>query len=69
VGPVHLSGVRNAELTETVRNGLKKVYARYFDVYTNLITAKPVAVFVTGGVNRPGRYTECPSYIASIRAA
>lgn len=61
VGPIHLSGVRNAALTETVRQGLKKVYARYFDVYTNLITAKPVAVFVTGGVNRPGRYAGIPS--------
>jgi protein involved in polysaccharide export with SLBB domain len=40
---------------------MKKVYARYFDVYTNLITAKPVAVFVTGGVNRPGRYAGIPS--------
>lgn len=61
VGPIHLAGVRNAELTETVRQGMKKVYARYFDVYTNLITAKPVAVFVTGGVQRPGRYAGIPS--------
>lgn len=61
VGPIQLAGVRNAELTETVRRGLKKVYARYFDVYTNLITAKPVAVYVTGGVQRPGRYAGIPS--------
>jgi len=61
VGPIQLAGVRNAELTETVRRGLKKVYARYFDVYTNLITAKPVAVYVTGGVKRPGRYAGIPS--------
>lgn len=61
VGPIRLAGVRNAELTETVRQGMKKVYARYFDVYTNLITAKPVAVFVTGGVQRPGRYAGIPS--------
>jgi protein involved in polysaccharide export with SLBB domain len=31
------------------------------EVYTNLITAKPVAVFVTGGVERPGRYAGVPS--------
>lgn len=61
VGPIQLAGVRNAALTETVRQGLKKVYARYFDVYTNLITAKPVAVYVTGGVQRPGRYAGIPS--------
>jgi len=61
VGPIRLAGIRNAELTETVRQGMKRVYARYFDVYTNLITAKPVAVFVTGGVQRPGRYAGIPS--------
>src|SRR6187399_2217997 len=61
VGPIQLAGVRNAALTENVRQGLKKVYARYFDVYTNLITAKPVAVYVTGGVTRPGRYAGIPS--------
>lgn len=61
VGPIRLSGVRNADLTDSVRNGMKRVYARGFDVYTNLITAKPVAVFVTGGVARPGRYAGIPS--------
>src|SRR5690606_20277864 len=32
-----------------------------FGVYTNLLTASPVAVFVTGGVQRPGRYAGIPS--------
>jgi protein involved in polysaccharide export with SLBB domain len=61
IGPIRLAGVRNADLTSTVRHGLSRVYTRYFDVYTNLITAKPVAVFVTGGVSRPGRYAGIPS--------
>jgi protein involved in polysaccharide export with SLBB domain len=61
IGPIQLAGVRNADLTSTVRRGLSRVYTRYFDVYTNLITAKPVAVFVTGGVTRPGRYAGVPS--------
>lgn len=61
VGPIHLSGVKNSQLTEVVRAGLGRVYTRYFDVYTNLITAKPVSVFVTGGVKRPGRYAGIPS--------
>ncbi len=61
VGPVHLQGVKNANLTDVVREGLSRVYTRYFDVYTNLITAKPVSVFVTGGVVRPGRYAGIPS--------
>jgi len=61
VGPVHLAGVRNGELTNAVRTGMKRVYTKGFDVYTNLITASPVAVFVTGGVRRPGRYAGIPS--------
>lgn len=61
VGPIHVAGTRNAELTDKVRQGLQRVYARNFEVYTNLLTAKPVAVFVTGGVVRPGRYAGVPS--------
>ena len=61
VGPVHLAGVKNSQLTNVVKEGLSRVYTRYFDVYTNLITAAPVAVFVTGGVARPGRYAGIPS--------
>jgi protein involved in polysaccharide export with SLBB domain len=61
VGPVQIAGTRNADVTAKVRAGLSRVYARNFDVYTNLLTAKPVAVFVTGGVVRPGRYAGVPS--------
>lgn len=61
VGPIHVAGVRNADLTKVVKAGLSRVFARYLDVYTNLLTANPVAVFVTGGVERPGRYAGIPS--------
>jgi protein involved in polysaccharide export with SLBB domain len=61
VGPIQVAGTRNADLTTKVRAGLGRVYARNFEVYTNLLTAKPVAVFVTGGVKRPGRYAGVPS--------
>lgn len=61
VGPVHLAGVKNGELTEVVRKGMERVYSKGFEVYTNLITSSPVAVFVTGGVDRPGRYAGIPS--------
>lgn len=61
VGPIQVAGTRNAEVTAKVRAGLGRVYARNFEVYTNLLTAKPVAVFVTGGVLRPGRYAGVPS--------
>jgi protein involved in polysaccharide export with SLBB domain len=61
IGPVRLAGVRNADLTRTVKESISRVYRRNFGVYTNLLTAAPVAVFVTGGVNRPGRYAGVPS--------
>jgi protein involved in polysaccharide export with SLBB domain len=61
VGPVAVAGTKNSELTAKVKAGLQRVYARNFEVYTNLLTAKPVAVFVTGGVKRPGRYAGVPS--------
>lgn len=61
VGPIQVAGTKNAELTAKVKTGLGRVYARNFEVYTNLLTAKPVAVFVTGGVTRPGRYAGVPS--------
>ena len=61
VGPVHLAGIRNADLTAAVRKGMERVYTKGFEVYTNLITASPVGVYVTGGVERPGRYAGIPS--------
>ncbi len=61
IGPVHLAGVKNSDLTETVKARLKRVYYKGFNAYTNLITANPVGVFVTGSVVRPGRYAGIPS--------
>lgn len=61
IGPVPLAGVKNADLTQVVKGAIKRVYPRYVDVYTNLLNAAPVAVFVTGGVVHPGRYAGIPS--------
>jgi protein involved in polysaccharide export with SLBB domain len=61
IGPIPLAGVRNAELTATVEKAIGRVYTRNVGVYTNLLTAAPVAVYVTGGVLRPGRYAGVPS--------
>ena len=61
IGPIRLAGVRNAELTATVEKAIGRVYSRNVGVYTNLLTAAPVAVYVTGGVLRPGRYAGVPS--------
>ncbi len=61
IGPVHLGGVRSGELTEAVRRAIGRIYRSNYEVYTNLLTASPVAVYVTGGVRRPGRYAGIPS--------
>ncbi len=61
IGPVRLAGVRNADLTATLDAAIRRIYRRNFSVYTNLLTAAPVAVYVTGGVRRPGRYAGVPS--------
>ena len=61
VGPIRLAGVKNADLTKVVKSGLSRVFSRYLEVYTNLLTSNPVAVFVTGGVQHPGRYAGIPS--------
>jgi len=61
IGPLKLAGVKNADLTHTVKAHIEKVYVSNFDVYTNLVTAQPVALYVTGMVNNPGRYAGLPS--------
>lgn len=61
IGPVRVGGVRNSHLTARVKAAISKVYRRGFGAYTNLLTAAPVGVFVTGGVTRPGRYAGVPS--------
>lgn len=61
IGPLHLEGVNNRELTKTVQAHVRKVYTSNVEVYTNLVTSQPVAVFVTGLVNNPGRYNGIPS--------
>lgn len=61
IGPVHLGGVSADRLTAAVHAEIGRRYRGPFEVYTNLITASPVAVFVTGAVPRPGRYAGIPS--------
>ncbi|HJL01799.1 MAG TPA: SLBB domain-containing protein [Polyangiaceae bacterium LLY-WYZ-15_(1-7)] len=61
IGPIQLEGVASDQLTPTVEAAIRRVYRGTFGVYTNLLNASPVAVFVTGGVERPGRYAGIPS--------
>ena len=56
VGPVHVGGLTNSHLLGTVRSAISRVYTNNVQVYVNLQSAQPVAVYVTGFVNHPGRY-------------
>jgi protein involved in polysaccharide export with SLBB domain len=56
VGPVSVAGVRNQELDRFVRERVQQVYIKGVNVYTNLGSAQPVKVFVTGYVKKPGLY-------------
>ncbi|MEE2001543.1 polysaccharide biosynthesis/export family protein [Alkalimonas sp. MEB108] len=61
IGPVQVQGVSHSQLDTIVRNAVRKVYPDNVYVYTNLQGVQPVAVFVTGFVNKPGRYAGVPS--------
>lgn len=61
VGPVNVQGVSHSQLDAVVRQAVQGVYPNNVNVYTNLQGVQPVAVFVTGFVNKPGRYAGVPS--------
>ncbi len=56
VGPIHLAGVRNADLNEVVQASVRKVYRNNVGVYASLEASQPVRVYVTGFVVAPGQY-------------
>lgn len=56
VGPIHVAGLRQGNLLSAVKQAIGRVYTDNVQVYVNLQSAQPVAVYVTGFVNSPGRY-------------
>lgn len=56
VGPVHVAGIKNSSLLSTVRSAISRIYTDNIQTYVSLQSAQPVAVYVTGFVNHPGRY-------------
>ena len=56
VGTVHLAGLRNDKLSQTLQQKIKRVFKRNVYVYADLGNYQPVSVFVTGAVNKPGLY-------------
>lgn len=60
VGPISVGGVDHASLQKAVQSQITSVFTQNVEVYTNLLSSQPVAVFVTGNVLRPGRYAGGP---------
>lgn len=61
VGPISLNGVSNRSLNERVTSAVASVYTDNVKVYTSLDGSQPVAVYVTGYVVNPGRFSGIPS--------
>lgn len=61
IGPVKVQGVTHSQLDAVVRSAIRRVYPDNVSVYTNLQGVQPVSVFVTGYVEKPGRYVGVPS--------
>lgn len=56
VGPVRVLGTANSELNGVIERAVSRVYTNNVYIYTSLIAAQPVKVFVTGNVIKPGLY-------------
>jgi protein involved in polysaccharide export with SLBB domain len=61
IGPIKVQGSTNGQLNSRVTSAIKSVYPEGVQVYTNLQGVQPVAVFVTGYVENPGRYAGTPT--------
>lgn len=60
IGPVKVAGLKQSALSGAVKGRLASVFTDNVNIYVNLQSAQPVAVYVTGNVPRPGRYAGGP---------
>lgn len=60
VGPVRVAGLSQKALSGAVRAKLTSVFPENVNIYVNLQSAQPVAVYVAGNVPNPGRYAGGP---------
>lgn len=56
VGPVHVEGVNNSSLSSVVSASISKVFTNNVSIYTNLLGAQPIGIYVTGAVKFPGHF-------------
>ena len=60
VGPIRVAGLTQSSLPSSVRAKLASVFPENVEIYVNLQSAQPVAVYVAGNVPNPGRYAGGP---------
>ncbi|MDQ7733414.1 polysaccharide biosynthesis/export family protein [Halomonas sp. SpR1] len=60
-GPLNVEGQSSQQADASVRQAITSVYPDNVQVYTNLQGVQPVAVYVTGYVENPGRYAGTPN--------
>lgn len=60
-GPLNVEGQSSQQVDNSVRSAITSVYPDNVEVYTNLQGVQPVAVYVTGYVENPGRYAGTPN--------
>ncbi|PKH57923.1 capsid assembly protein [Halomonas sp. Choline-3u-9] len=60
-GPLKVEGQSSQQVDASVRQAITSVYPDNVQVYTNLQGVQPVAVYVTGYVENPGRYAGTPN--------
>ncbi|MGP9551128.1 polysaccharide biosynthesis/export family protein [Halomonas sp. AOP42-D1-22] len=60
-GPLNVEGQSSQQVDGSVRSAITSVYPDNVEVYTNLQGVQPVAVYVTGYVESPGRYAGTPN--------
>ncbi|OWV29251.1 polysaccharide biosynthesis/export family protein [Halomonas campaniensis] len=60
-GPLNVEGQSSQQVDASVRQAITSVYPDNVQVYTNLQGVQPVAVYVTGYVENPGRYAGTPN--------
>lgn len=61
IGPVRVEGISHSELEGAVQNKIRSVFTDNVRAYVNLLRPQPVAVFVAGYVESPGRYSGGPT--------
>ena len=61
VGAVPVAGLAHDKLTDTLKSKLQSAGKGDTQIYVAPLDIRPVAVFVTGGVAKPGRYSGAPA--------